>query len=35
MDALIASIALEYGERLVTRNVKHFARVTGLVVEVY
>ena len=35
MDALIASVALEHGERLVTRNVKHFARIAGLVVEGY
>lgn len=35
MDALIASIALEHGEVLVTRNVKHFARVPGLVVDSY
>jgi tRNA(fMet)-specific endonuclease VapC len=35
MDALIASVALEHGERLVTRNVRHFARISGLQVEGY
>ena len=35
MDALIASIALERDELLVTRNVKHFTRVSGLRVEGY
>lgn len=35
MDALIASVALEHGERLVTRNVRHFARIPGLQVEGY
>jgi tRNA(fMet)-specific endonuclease VapC len=35
MDALIASVALENGEMLVTRNVVHFARVPGLQVEHY
>ncbi|MEX0704252.1 MAG: type II toxin-antitoxin system VapC family toxin [Planctomycetales bacterium] len=33
MDALIASVALEQDELLVTRNVKHFQRVAGLRVE--
>ena len=32
-DMIIASIALESKERLATRNVKHFSRVPGLVVE--
>jgi tRNA(fMet)-specific endonuclease VapC len=32
-DLIIASIALEQGEKLVTRNVKHFSRVPGLVTE--
>jgi tRNA(fMet)-specific endonuclease VapC len=32
-DLIIASIALQHGEKLVTRNVKHFSRVSGLVVE--
>jgi tRNA(fMet)-specific endonuclease VapC len=35
MDMLIASVALVHGERLVTRNVKHFDGVSGLVVEGY
>src|SRR5687767_6415294 len=30
IDALIASVALEHGEILVTRNRKHFERVAGL-----
>ena len=32
-DLMIASIALESNEKLVTRNTKHFNRVPGLVVE--
>lgn len=32
-DLIIASIALEQGEKLVTRNVKHFGRVPGLTTE--
>jgi len=32
-DLIIASIALEQGERLVTRNVRHFSRIPGLVTE--
>jgi len=32
-DLIIASIALEQGEKLVTRNVKHFSRVPGLATE--
>jgi tRNA(fMet)-specific endonuclease VapC len=32
-DLIIASIALEQGETLVTRNVKHFSRVPGLATE--
>ena len=35
MDALIASVALEHDELLVTRSVKHFSRVPGLRVEGY
>jgi predicted nucleic acid-binding protein len=35
IDALIASVALERDELLVTRNVRHFARVPGLRVETY
>jgi tRNA(fMet)-specific endonuclease VapC len=34
IDALIASIALEQEELLVTRNERHFVRVPGLRVEV-
>jgi len=32
-DLIIASIALEQNERLATRNVKHFGKVPGLVLE--
>jgi predicted nucleic acid-binding protein len=35
MDALIASVALEQDELLVTRNATHFQRVPGLRVEGY
>lgn len=35
MDMLIAAVALVHGERIVTRNVKHFAGVPGLAVESY
>jgi predicted nucleic acid-binding protein len=35
MDALIASVALEQDEVLVTRNTTHFQRVPGLRVEGY
>jgi predicted nucleic acid-binding protein len=35
MDGLIASVALELGEPLVTRNPKHFQRVPGLRLETY
>ena len=35
MDALIASIALEHQELLVTRNERHFSRIPGLRVEGY
>jgi tRNA(fMet)-specific endonuclease VapC len=35
IDALIASVAMEHGEILVTRNTKHFDRVPGLRVESY
>lgn len=34
-DMLIASIALTHGEPLLTRNIRHFSRVSGLVVESY
>jgi tRNA(fMet)-specific endonuclease VapC len=32
-DLIIASIALQNGETLATRNLKHFGRVPGLVME--
>lgn len=32
-DMIIASIALEHNEKLVTRNLRHFRKVPGLVVE--
>ena len=32
-DLIISSIALEHQEKLITRNTKHFSRVSGLVVE--
>jgi tRNA(fMet)-specific endonuclease VapC len=32
-DLIIASIALQHEEKLVTRNVKHFGRVPGLATE--
>jgi len=35
IDALIASVALEHSEVLVTRNRKHFDRIPGLHVESY
>ena len=35
MDILIASVVLVHGDRLVTRNVKHFAGIPELVVETY
>lgn len=35
IDALIASVALEHAELLVTRNQKHFMRVAGLRLEGY
>lgn len=35
LDALIASVALEIGDELITRNVRHFARVPGLQVATY
>jgi tRNA(fMet)-specific endonuclease VapC len=35
IDALIASVALEHAEVLVTRNQKHFERIPGLRVESY
>jgi predicted nucleic acid-binding protein len=30
MDALIASIALRHGQRIVTRNPRHFGDIAGL-----
>jgi tRNA(fMet)-specific endonuclease VapC len=35
MDALIASVALCHGQKLVTRNERHFNEIPGLVVETY
>jgi predicted nucleic acid-binding protein len=35
MDVLIAAVCLANGQRLVTRNAKHFADVPGLEVESY
>ncbi len=32
-DLITACIAMSYGEPLATRNIKHFSRVPGLVVE--
>lgn len=34
-DCMIAGIALEHGESILTRNVKHFSRVPGIQVESY
>ncbi|MDL5501959.1 MAG: type II toxin-antitoxin system VapC family toxin [Candidatus Methanoperedens sp.] len=34
-DLLIASIALTHGEPLLTKNAKHFSKVSGLAVEGY
>lgn len=35
VDIMIAAIALEHGEAVLTRNVKHFNRVSGLEVRTY
>ncbi len=35
IDSLIAGIALQHNEPVLTRNVKHFSRVPGLKVETY
>jgi predicted nucleic acid-binding protein len=35
MDLLIAAVALEHGETLITRNPKHFSDIPGLLVESY
>ncbi|VVB80833.1 tRNA(fMet)-specific endonuclease VapC [uncultured archaeon] len=35
VDAMIAGIALQHQEPVLTRNVKHFSRVSGLKVETY
>lgn len=35
MDVLIASVAVVHGERIVTRNTKHFEGLPGLLVETY
>ena len=34
-DAMIAGIALALGDVVLTRNVRHFSRITGLRVEGY
>ncbi len=34
-DCMIAGIALENGESILTRNVKHFSRIPGMRVESY
>ena len=34
-DCMIAGIALTKGEKILTRNVKHFSRIEGLDVETY
>jgi len=34
-DVLIASVALVHGERMATRNARHFEALPGLVVERY
>jgi tRNA(fMet)-specific endonuclease VapC len=35
MDMLIASVSLSHGQRLVTRNTRHYDHVPGLRVESY
>ena len=35
IDTLIAAIAIHHNEPILTRNVKHFSRIPGLVVEEY
>jgi tRNA(fMet)-specific endonuclease VapC len=35
MDVLIAAVALVHGERVVTRNTRHFDAIPGLAVESY
>jgi tRNA(fMet)-specific endonuclease VapC len=35
MDVLIASVVLVHGDRLVTRNTRHFAGIPELIVESY
>lgn len=35
MDALIAAVAVANGERIITRNVRHYARIPGLDVQSY
>lgn len=34
-DLMIASIAMEFGETLITRNAEHFGRVPGLKMEMW
>ncbi len=35
IDTLIASVAIEYNEVLITQNIKHFSRIPGLVTKSY
>lgn len=35
IDSMIAGIAMANGEKLLTRNVKHFSKIAGLKVETY
>jgi predicted nucleic acid-binding protein len=35
MDVLIASVVLVHGERIVTRNTRHFEGIPALAVESY
>ena len=34
-DSMIAGIARHYGEAVLTRNIKHFKRIKGLIIETY
>lgn len=35
MDTLTGAIALRHGEKLITRNTKHFKKIKGLEIETY
>ena len=35
IDCMIASIAMLNGEKLLTRNTKHFARISGIEIDTY